>query len=122
MSLETDLFIVLDDEQSIRQSIASFLEDEGYAVLRAESSEAALSLVKTHPVNAAVVDIRLPGKDGNYFMIEAHKIRPDIRFVVHTGSADYAPPEAVRALGVSRDKVLIKPVRDLNMILDALKR
>ncbi len=120
MSTETSLFIVLDDEQSIRQSIASFLEDEGYTVLRAESSEAAIALVKSHPVEAAVVDIRLPGKDGNFFMLEAIKIRPEIKFVVHTGSADYSPPEAIRALGVTHEKVLIKPVRDLNMILEAL--
>ncbi|MCG8616580.1 MAG: response regulator [Desulfobacterales bacterium] len=120
MSPETSLFIVLDDEQSIRQSIASFLEDEGYTVLRADSTEAAISLVEANPVDAAVVDIRLPGKDGNHFMIEARKIRPEIKFVVHTGSADYSPPEAIRALGVTHDKVLIKPVRDLTIILDAL--
>ena len=120
MSPETSLFIVLDDEQSIRQSIASFLEDEGYTVLRADSTEAAISLVEANPVDAAVVDIRLPGKDGNHFMIEARKIRPEIKFVVHTGSADYSPPEAILALGVTHDKVLIKPVRDLTIILDAL--
>ena len=121
MSAETKLFIVLDDEQSIRQSIASFLEDEGHTVLRAESSEAAIELVKEQPVDAAVVDIRLPGKDGNYFMLEATKLRSGIKFVVHTGSADYSPPEEVRALGITREKVLIKPGRDLNMILEALK-
>ncbi|HCY84582.1 MAG TPA: response regulator [Desulfobacteraceae bacterium] len=121
MSPKTRLFIVLDDEQSIRQSIASFLEDEGYTVLRADSAEAAISIVQAHPVDAAVVDIRLPGKDGNHFMIEARKIRPDIKFVVHTGSADYSPPEEIRDLGVTREKVLIKPVRDLSIILDALK-
>ncbi len=120
MSQTGNLFIILDDEQSIRQSIASFLEDEGYEVLCAESAEAALEIIKAHPVNAAVVDIRLPGKDGNYFIIEAKKIRPDLKLVIHTGSADYTLPEAVRALGITNDHVLIKPVRDLNIILDTL--
>ncbi len=121
MSTKINLFVVLDDEQSIRQSIAAFLEDEGYKVLRAESSEAAIALVKDHPVDAAVVDIRLPGKDGNCFMLEAVKLRPEIKFVVHTGSADYSPPKEVRALGVTHEKVLIKPLRDLELILEALK-
>lgn len=121
MPPETSLFIVLDDEQSIRQSIASYLEDEGFQVLCADSSETALALVESHPVDAAVVDIRLPGKDGNHFMLEARRIRPEIRFVVHTGSADYSPPRPIRALGVTREQVLIKPVRDLSVILDALK-
>jgi len=115
------LFIILDDEQSIRQSIASYLEDEGHRVLCADSTEAALELVAQHPVDAAVVDIRLPGKDGNAFILEARGIRPEIKFVIHTGSADYTLPEAVKALGMTKENVLIKPVRDLSMILEALK-
>lgn len=114
------LFMVLDDEESIRHSIASFLEDEGHDVLTAESTEKAIELVRTHPVDGTVVDIRLPGRDGNAFMLEASQIRPQMRFVVHTGSADYSPPTAVVALGVTLDKVLIKPVRDLSIIVEAL--
>ncbi|WDP92479.1 MAG: response regulator [Desulfobacter sp.] len=116
------LFIVLDDEQSIRQSIASYLEDEGCRVLCAESTEAALEIVRQHPVEGAVVDIRLPGKDGNSFIMEARKIRPELNIVIHTGSADYALPDEVKALGLTRENVLTKPVRDLSLILDALKR
>lgn len=114
------LFMVVDDEESIRHSISSFLEDEGYAVLMADSAETAIELLKNHAVDGAVVDIRLPGKDGNAFMLEAVKIRPEMTFVVHTGSADYTPNAEVRAIGVTHDKVLIKPVSDLNIILDAL--
>ena len=122
MSRLEKLFIVLDDEQSIRQSIASYLEDEGHSVLCAESTEAALELVNLHPVEAAVVDIRLPGKDGNVFILEAKKIRPSLKVVIHTGSADYTLPDAVKALGVSKKNVLIKPVRDLSIILEALQK
>ena len=114
------LFMVVDDEESIRHSIASFLEDEGYSVLAADSTETAIDMIKTHEVDGAVVDIRLPGKDGNAFMLEAVKIRPEMKFVVHTGSADYTPNADVRAIGVTHDKVLIKPVLDLNIILKAL--
>ena len=121
MSQEPRLFLILDDEESIRQSIAAFMEDEGYLVFQAESSEEALEIVRVHPIDDAVVDIRLPGNDGNAFMLEARKIRPQIKFVVHTGSADYIPPKAIQDLGVTRDKVLIKPACDLNVICDALK-
>jgi DNA-binding NtrC family response regulator len=113
-------FMVVDDEESIRHSIASFLEDEGYTVLLADSAEKALKILETETVDGAVVDIRLPGKDGNAFMLEAVKIRPEMKFVVHTGSADYTPSEEVRAIGVTHEKVLIKPVSDLNIILNAL--
>ncbi len=113
-------FLILDDEDSIRQSIAAYMEDEGYVVYQAGSGEQALELLQDHPIDEAVVDIRLPGIDGNTFMVEARKIRPEIKFVVHTGSADYMPPESVKALGVTSAKVLIKPASDLRILKDAL--
>lgn len=122
MSQPPKQFLILDDEESIRQSIAAFMEDEGYDVFQAESAEEALEIVRRHPIDEAVVDIRLPGVDGNTFMLEARKLNPDIKFVVHTGSADYAPPAAVKALGVTSDKVLIKPAADLNVLIDALNK
>jgi len=114
-------FLILDDEESIRQSIAAYMEDEGYIVFQARSGEEALEIVKNNRIDEAVVDIRLPGMDGNTFMIQARKQLPDIKFVVHTGSADYAPPEAVKALGVSSANILIKPANDLKVLCDALK-
>lgn len=114
-------FLILDDEESIRQSIAAYMEDEGYVVFQARSGEEALEIVKNNRIDEAVVDIRLPGMDGNTFMIEARKLLPEIKFIVHTGSADYMPPEAVRALGVTPSKVLIKPANDLKVMCDALK-
>ena len=114
-------FLILDDEESIRQSIAAYMEDEGYIVFQAASGEEAIEIVRDNHIDEAVVDIRLPGMDGNSFMIEARKILPDIKFVVHTGSADYIPPEAVRALGVTSSNILIKPANDLKVIYDALK-
>ena len=114
-------FLILDDEESIRQSIAAYMEDEGYVVFQADSGEHALDIIRTHKIDEAVVDIRLPGMDGNTFMIEARKILPEIKFVVHTGSADYMPPDGVRALGITSRTVMIKPASDLKILRDALK-
>ncbi len=122
MSQVPKKFLVLDDEESIRQSIAAFMEDEGYYVFQAETSEDALEIVKNHHIDQAVVDIRLPGIDGNLFMVEAAKINSGMTFVVHTGSADYIPPEAVKALGVTAESVLIKPAPDLTALVAALNR
>ncbi|MFH2061214.1 MAG: response regulator [Pseudomonadota bacterium] len=121
MAADSKLFLILDDEESIRQSIAAYMEDQGYTVFQAGSGEEALGIVKNNAIDQAVVDIRLPGMDGNSFMIEARKIIPDIKFVVHTGSADYKPPETIQALGITPKKILIKPTSDLEMIYRALK-
>ncbi|MFA5906923.1 MAG: response regulator [Desulfobacula sp.] len=121
MTARSRLFLILDDEESIRQSIAAYMEDEGYIVFQATSGEQALEIIRNHPIEEAVVDIRLPGMDGNTFMIEAKKILPRIKFVVHTGSADYVPPDAVKALGITSSRVIIKPASDLKLLRDGLK-
>lgn len=114
-------FLILDDEESIRQSISAYMEDEGYIVFQASSGEEALELMEKNQIDEAVVDIRLPGMDGNDFMIEARKINPDIKLVVHTGSADYYPPEKIRSLGIQPEDILIKPAADLKLLSKALK-
>ncbi len=97
------------------------MEDEGYVVFQATSGETALDIIRNHSIEEAVVDIRLPGMDGNTFMIEARKILPNIKFVVHTGSADYVPPNAVKELGITSSRIIIKPAGDLKVLRDGLK-
>ena len=111
--------LILDDEESIRKSIAAFMEDEGLVVFEAGSTEEALPILKEADIFGAVVDIRLPGKDGNAFMTEARKINPDIRLIVNTGSTDYIPPDEVKKLGISSKNVFIKPA-DLNQLKNVL--
>ena len=113
--------LVLDDEESIRHSIAAYFEDEGFIVFEAASGEDALVLLQSKSVDAAIVDIRLPGMDGNTFMTKACQIDSTIRFVVHTGSADYVLPDSLKSCGVRVEAVFIKPVHDLNVLITALK-
>jgi DNA-binding response OmpR family regulator len=121
MPEKTVNILVLDDEESIRHSIAAYFEDEGFTVFEAASGEDALVMLKSTSVDAAIVDIRLPGMDGNTFMTKACKIDSTIRFVVHTGSADYVLPDALKSTGVHVEAVFIKPVHDLNVLITALK-
>lgn len=111
----TKKILILDDEESIRQSIAAFMEDEGLVVFEAGSAEEALAVLKENHIFGAVVDIRLPGEDGNNFMAQARKINPEIRLIVNTGSADYIPPDDVKKLGISSERIFIKPA-DLNQL------
>ena len=121
MSENQKKLLILDDEESIRHSIAAFMEDDGYKVFQASSAETALDIIKNNKIDEAIVDIRLPGMDGNIFMVKAKNILPDIKFVVHTGSADYVPPEEVKKRGITSNKIFIKPAADLSVISQALK-
>ena len=71
--------LVVDDEEMILLNLAVFLEDDGFTVFSASSGEAALELLSRETVDVAIVDIRLPGMDGNTLILEAHKLYPETR-------------------------------------------
>jgi two-component system, OmpR family, response regulator len=113
--------LVIDDEEMVRTNLRLFLEDEGFAVTIAASAEEALLALQDNTFDVAVVDIRLPGMDGNAFVLEAHRRRPRLRYVIHTGSSNYALPDDVEAVGVRREHVFLKPLHDMTPMSKAIR-
>ncbi|WP_461209969.1 response regulator [Desulfocurvus sp. DL9XJH121] len=114
--------LVLDDEQMVRENLEAFLEDEGLTPLTASNGEKALSILAENSVQVGIIDMRLPGMAGSEFIVRAHKVSPDTKFIVHTGSTNYKLPQELREVGVTYDDVFIKPLADMNVVLTAIAR
>ncbi|MBN2340222.1 MAG: response regulator [Deltaproteobacteria bacterium] len=114
--------LVLDDEMSIRESLSDFLEDFDFHVKSAETAEVALEIIKSTPIHIAIVDMRLPGIDGNSFMVLAHEIRPETKFIIHTGSVNYHMSQDVKKVGVKEEFVFLKPIGNLMTFVDAINK
>jgi DNA-binding response OmpR family regulator len=56
--------LVVEDEASIREVIAQYLELEGFAVLQTADGPEALRLAASRPPDLVVLDLMLPGVDG----------------------------------------------------------
>jgi len=56
--------LIVDDEAGIRESLASILRDEHYAVEAVESAEAALERIAADNYAVVLLDVWLPGLDG----------------------------------------------------------
>lgn len=115
------LVLLLDDHASLRRNLMALLEDEGFLVMEANSGEEALQILLTQVVNVVIVDIRLPGMNGNEFIKSAHAVYPNLRFLIHTGVADYAMPEALRRFGLTENCVFQKPLADIHALLTCLR-
>lgn len=113
--------LVVDDEERIRRGLRAWLEDEEFEVMTAKSGEEALEILQSDPPDWAIVDIRLPGMDGNAFMEQAHRLCPKMRFLVYTGSVNYSPPASLKALGVHKKDVFQKPLRDMAVLVAAVR-
>lgn len=116
----TDLqgsILVLDDEERVRELMLEFLSEfDEFSLLGAASGEEALELLRQHPADVCVVDLRLPGMDGSRFIELAAADSLCGKFIVHTGSVDFALPETLVALGMVPADVFYKPVDALDMV------
>ena len=112
--------LVVDDEPSIRNSLVEYLEDCQFEVSAADSAEGALELIARVPIDVALVDIRLPKLDGDSLILQAHQLRPRMRFLIHTGSVEYQLSDELNSCGVTQEHVFTKPQMDLTVFKNAI--
>ncbi len=82
--------LVIDDESAIRESLRMILEFEGYHVDEASGGRAALARLAGSPVDAVLLDIKMPEMDG-LAVLEAMRSRGfDMPVLMISGHADVA--------------------------------
>ncbi len=60
----TGHILIIDDEASLRQTLARILQRDGYEVTSVASGMEGLSLVAQHPFDLVYLDIRMPDMNG----------------------------------------------------------
>src|SRR5438309_3529287 len=107
MSAQGRLLIV-DDELSVRDSLAKWFHEEGYEVSTAENGNDALTCLAQSRWDGALVDIKMHGIDGVELQRRMHEIDPELIVIMMTG---YASVEtAVTALKNGAYDYVTKPL------------
>ena len=114
--------LVVDDEFSVRSSLGGYLEDRDFDVFLAASGEESLEVLKKRTVDCTIVDIRLPGMDGNQFIRKAHQLQPSLIFLIYTGSTAYEVLPYMADIGIGAEDVFHKPLTDMGVIVDTIRR
>ena len=83
MSGET--ILIVDDEESVRNSLAGVMRDEGYEVVTAASGKEGIELLPEAQPALVLLDIAMPGMDGIETLQRLKEIRPDLPVVMVTG-------------------------------------
>lgn len=113
--------LVVDDEERIRRLLLEYLEDfEDVQARGAASAEEGLQSLAEWPADLCVVDMRLPGMNGESFIQNAVKDGLCGSFILHTGSVDLALSPALRQLGLDDKDVFIKPA-DMDRVLARIR-
>jgi len=101
--------LLVDDDDDLAQVLSRALERRGHVVHRARTgSEALASLSNLQGLDAAVVDLVLPGAGGLDVVRGIRRVFPACRVVAMTGLAEPLMEQAFREAGA--DVFLGKPV------------
>ncbi|MGF1608521.1 MAG: response regulator [Kiloniellales bacterium] len=110
--------LIVDDNKSTRQSIASFLGARGITCLAAEDGERALAAIEAHHPDVVLLDIMMPGLNGIEVATRIAKLDPQPKVILMSGYAD-AMSEATKAkLNVYRTIWKPVPLKQLGQFLE----
>ena len=111
---ETARILVIDDEESIRKTIAMTLQHAGYVVDTAENGKQAVEKSETNFYNLALIDIRLPDMEGTELLTSLKDTTPRMVKIILTGFPGLQ--NAVAAINKGVDAYLIKPVNPAELL------
>lgn len=110
--------LLVDDEPSLRLTMAEFLKRAGYSVLTAADYDGA-AVHKAEDLDVAVVDINLPGKNGIQLLQKLSGAQVYVPVIMITGEPNLSViPEIVRAGAYD---FIAKPIVK-DMLLSAVAR
>ena len=109
--------MIVDDEAIVRESIARQIDWGRYQMEltgTAENAAEALAMLKEHPVDLMLVDIRLPMIDGLELVRQVRRLYPSIQFIMISGYADFEyAREAMRSHALD---YLLKPLNPVSLL------
>ncbi len=111
--------LLVDDDDPLRSRLARALRDRGLACVEAANAEQALTVARSERPDLALVDLKLPDRNGLEVVRDLHALLPEVRIVVLTGYGSIAT--ALEAVRLGAAHYLPKPA-DADDVLQAFAR
>ena len=115
--------LIVDDEEQFLQSMTKWLEVRDFNVIPVDRGEKAIEAARTQPIDIALVDLRMPGMDGEETLQALKKEHPWMEVVILTGHGSV--DSAVECTKIGAWSYLQKPCELdhlLSVLTDAYKK
>lgn len=112
--------LVIDDDLTILESIADYLEDRNFRVLKAENGRVGLELLEAEHTDLVLTDLRMPEVDGMEVLQRAADISPETPLIVISGTGHLG--DSIRALRLGAWDYIFKPIEDMSIISHAVNK
>ena len=99
--------LIVDDEESVRDSLFNWFIEDGFRVECAENAKKALTILESDQFDIILADIKMPGMDGLEMLRRIKTIKPDSIVIVMTAFATV--DTAVKALKDGAYDYVTKP-------------
>jgi DNA-binding NtrC family response regulator len=99
--------LIVDDEESVRDSLYNWFIEDGYEVECAENAKQALSILESRNMDIILADIKMPGMDGLEMHRRIRSLNKDSIVIIMTAFA--AVDTAVQALKDGAFDYITKP-------------
>ena len=109
--------LVVDDEESIRFTLSSFLEEEGYEVATAVDYDDAMNIVSADAFDLIYIDVILGGKSGIELLGDVKELSPTTEVIIVTGAPGVESASSALRLGAL--DYIVKPVRQEALLRSA---
>lgn len=113
------VILIAEDEDVTRKRLARILEKEGWTVEQACDGEEALNVFKTKRIDIALLDIKMPKKDGLTLLHDMRKIGDIFEAIIMSGHGD--ENSAIQALRDGASYFIKKPI-DLEELLVVIEK
>ena len=100
--------LIVEDEETLRESIKRIFVKDGFSVDATESAEKAFLLIEQNVYDVIISDIILPGMDGIEMLTKVREQSPDQVFIIVTAYASLET--AVKALRAGAYDYIMKPI------------
>ena len=107
--------LVVDDEEVMRDVLASVLGGEGYLVRFAATGPDAIAELKESPVDAVILDLMLPGMSGLEVLDEMKKMDADLPILMLTAQASIE--SAIAAMKKGAFDYVTKPFKHDELLI-----
>jgi DNA-binding NtrC family response regulator len=115
--------LVVDDEETMTESLAAWLREDGYSVDTAASGRVAIEKARAREYAIYFVDLKMPGGlDGIETMMEIRKLQPEASVIVITAYATV--DTAITAMKEGAQEYVVKPChpQEISLLVERIIR
>ena len=104
----TGMILVVEDQDSARESLAELLKGEGFEVHEASDGRAGMAMVDQYDLDLVLTDLSMPGADGIAVLRHIRDVSPQTLVIVMTAHATV--DTAIEAMRLGAQDYMLKPL------------